>query len=259
MQKVLADAPLADVALPHPGSGDRKVSGWQRKHDAIAAAALVLFARDGYERTSVDAIAAEAGVSKRTVYSHYGDKENLFLLVLSETYDVMRDRVSDIVNRTLSDVDDVEESLTACVREIVGTISRAPERATLVRLVISEAPHFPAILDLWRNRGIVPLIAAPLARLAAAGRLAADDPSLAAEHLSALTFGQVNNKSMMGTVELTDAETDRIVTNGVRAFMRAYAPCAPAVAVAAPAAAPAAAVAAPAAVAPAAPIAPAGK
>ena len=49
------------------------------------AAALVLFARDGYERTSVDAIAAEAGVSKRTVYSHYGDKENLFLLVLRET------------------------------------------------------------------------------------------------------------------------------------------------------------------------------
>jgi hypothetical protein len=33
---------------------------------------------------------------------------------------------------------------------------------------------------------------------------------------------------MMGTVELTDAETDRIITNGVRAFMRAYAPGAPA-------------------------------
>ena len=78
----------------HSGAdGDYLVSGWQRKHDAIAAAALVLFARDGYERTSVDAIAAEAGVSKRTVYSHYGDKENLFLLVLRETYDTMRDRV----------------------------------------------------------------------------------------------------------------------------------------------------------------------
>src|SRR5215469_9351202 len=161
-------------------SGDHVVSGWQRKHDAIAAAALVLFARDGYERTSVDAIAAEAGVSKRTVYSHYGDKENLFLLVLRETYDAMRDRVRDIVDRNLGDVEDVRQALTACIREIVRTITRAPERATLVRLVISEAPHFPAILDLWRGRGIVALIAEPLAKLAAAGRLDADDPALAA-------------------------------------------------------------------------------
>ena len=111
-----------------PGAGgDYVVSGWQRKHDAIAAAALVLFARDGYERTSVDAIAAEAGVSKRTVYSHYGDKENLFLLVLRETYDTMRDpRAASIVDRNLRDVDDVRQALTACVREIVRTITPGP-------------------------------------------------------------------------------------------------------------------------------------
>src|SRR2546421_7897465 len=106
-----------------PGTdGNFLVAGWQRKHDAIGAAALVLFARDGYERTSVDAIAAEAGVSKRTVYSHYGDKENLFLLVLRETYDVMRDRVRNIVDRNLRDVDDVRQALTACVSEIVRSI-----------------------------------------------------------------------------------------------------------------------------------------
>jgi TetR/AcrR family transcriptional regulator, mexJK operon transcriptional repressor len=211
----------------HPGTGDNYlVSGWQRKHDAIAAAALVLFARDGYERTSVDAIAAEAGVSKRTVYSHYGDKENLFLLVLGETYDTMRERVGDIVDRNLRDVDDVRPALTTCIREIVRTITRAPERATLIRLLISEAPHFPAILDLWHNRGIVPLIAEPLAKLAAAGLLDADDPAQAAEHLSALTLGQVNNKSIMGTVQLTDSEAERIIVSGIAAFMRAYAPAA---------------------------------
>ena len=46
-----------------------------------------LFLRDGYARTSVDAIAAEAGVSKRTIYNHYGDKESLFLSVVSGKYD----------------------------------------------------------------------------------------------------------------------------------------------------------------------------
>jgi TetR/AcrR family transcriptional regulator, mexJK operon transcriptional repressor len=203
---------------------DRRLpaSGWQRKHNAIGAAALVLFARDGYERTSVDAIAAEAGVSKRTVYSHYGDKENLFLLVLSETYDTMRERVRDIVDRHLRDVEDVRPALTASVREIVRTITRSPERSTLARLLISEAPHFPAILDLWQNQGIVPLIAEPLAKLAAVGLLDTDDPVQAAEHLSALTFGQVNNKSMMGTIQLTDSEADRIIGSGIAVFMRAY-------------------------------------
>jgi len=199
-------------------------SSWQLKHDAIAAAALVLFARDGYERTSVDAIAAEAGVSKRTVYSHFGDKENLFLVVLRDTHDTMRERVSDILDRNLRDTDDVRAALTTCIREIVRTITRAPERATLLRLLIAEAPYFPALLDLWQNRGIVPLIAEPLAKLAASGLLDTDDAGLAAEHLSALTFGQVSNKSMMGTVELTDSEADRIVTIGIAAFLRAYAP-----------------------------------
>jgi TetR/AcrR family transcriptional regulator, mexJK operon transcriptional repressor len=204
------------------GRGDDVASGWQRKHAAIAGAALVLFARDGYERTSVDAIAAEAGVSKRTVYSHYGDKETLFLLVLRETYDGMRDRITSIVKRTLGDTDDVGPSLTTCVRETVRAITRAPERATLLRLIMAEAPHFPDVLELWRNGGIVPLLAEALAPLIAAGQLAGD-PGQAADHLYALTFGQVNSKSMMGTIELSDAVAERIVTGGVRVFLRAYA------------------------------------
>ena len=205
------------------GSGDYVTSGWQRKHNAIAGAGLVLFARDGYERTSVDAIAAEAGVSKRTVYSHFGDKETLFLLVLRETYDGMRDRISSIVKRTLADVDDVGPCLTICVRETVRAMTRAPERATLLRLIMAEAPHFPEVLELWRNGGIVPLLAEALAPLIASGQLAGD-PAQAADHLYALTFGQVNSKSMMGTLELSDAVAERIVTGGVRVFLRAYAP-----------------------------------
>jgi TetR/AcrR family transcriptional regulator, mexJK operon transcriptional repressor len=194
-----------------------------RKHEAIARAALTLFVRDGYERTSVDAIAAEAGVSKRTIYSHYGDKQSLFFSVLRDTFETLRSRFQEILDRTPWDRD-AEEALTACVREIVLLVTRTPERAALVRLVISEAPHFPSILDLWRGRGLTPLLAVPLARLAAAGRIDAADPAEAAEHLSALTLGQINNKSLMGTVQLTEAQTDRIITSGIRVFLRAYAP-----------------------------------
>ena len=48
------------------------------KRAAILEAAKQLFAREGFAGASMDQIAAEAGVSKLTVYSHFGDKEALF-------------------------------------------------------------------------------------------------------------------------------------------------------------------------------------
>ena len=50
----------------------------EAKRAAILDAAEALFVSDGYELTSVDAISARAGVSKRTVYDHFGDKLTLF-------------------------------------------------------------------------------------------------------------------------------------------------------------------------------------
>jgi TetR/AcrR family transcriptional repressor of mexJK operon len=195
----------------------------ERKHEAIARAALTLFASDGYERTSVDAIAAEAGVSKRTVYSHYGDKENLFLSVVRDTYEGMLARIGEIVDRTAWDRD-LPGALTTCVTEITRSIARAPERSTLVRLLITEAPHFPALIDLMHTRAVTPLIAAPLARLGMAGRLAIADATQAAEHLAALTFDQVNSRSLLGTLSLSDEETGRLISSGVRVFLSAYRP-----------------------------------
>src|SRR5215472_5468716 len=100
----------------------------ERKREAIARAALTLFSSDGYERTSVDAIAAEAGVSKRTVYSYYGDKENLFLSVVRDTYEGMLVRIGEIVDRVPWDRD-LTVTLTGCVTDINRSVVRSPERA----------------------------------------------------------------------------------------------------------------------------------
>lgn len=54
------------------------------KRAAILEAAKRLFPQHGYEGTSMDAVAAEAGVSKLTVYSHFGDKDSLFREALRE-------------------------------------------------------------------------------------------------------------------------------------------------------------------------------
>ena len=67
-------APL-DVTPKPAGPGRPKDPG---KRAAILEAAKQLFAREGFAGVSMDQIAAEAGVSKLTVYSHFGDKDRLF-------------------------------------------------------------------------------------------------------------------------------------------------------------------------------------
>jgi TetR/AcrR family transcriptional regulator, mexJK operon transcriptional repressor len=202
-----------------------RAGGAGPKGEAIAWAALRLFLRDGYERTSVDAIAAEAGVSKRTIYNRYGDKETLFLSVLRDTFSGLMEAFERIANAHLTDVTDVEQDLTDFARQAALTILRSPQRGRLVRLVMAEAPHFPALLREQAQAQTMSGILAPrLAGLAEAGWLEIDDPREAAEHLLALTTGQINNRSMFGAAEVSDAEVERIVSSGVRAFVRAYRP-----------------------------------
>ena len=52
------------------------------KREAIERAARAVFGRLGYARAPIDQIAAEAGVSTRTLYNHFGDKLGLFSHVL---------------------------------------------------------------------------------------------------------------------------------------------------------------------------------
>ncbi|MFL5280610.1 MAG: TetR/AcrR family transcriptional regulator, partial [Rhodopila sp.] len=53
------------------------------KHAAILAAAKQLFARQPFEQVTMEAVAAQAAVSKMTVYSHFRDKETLFEAIVT--------------------------------------------------------------------------------------------------------------------------------------------------------------------------------
>jgi TetR/AcrR family transcriptional regulator, mexJK operon transcriptional repressor len=213
-----------------PAGPGRAAGGSGPKGEAIAAAALRLFLRDGYERTSVDAIAAEAGVSKRTIYNRYGDKENLFLSVLRETYAAMMTTFRRIAEVHLHGASpaagtDVEQELIVFAREVTRQLTTAPDRIALVRLILAEAPYFPALIrQEMGSQSMHGIIAGSLARMAEAGRLDISDPAEAAEHLVALTTNQINARTLFGVVPISQAEIDRMITGGVAAFVRAYRP-----------------------------------
>ena len=57
------------------------LTGRPEKRRAILDAARRVFFSNGFAQTSVDTIAAQAGVSKQTIYNHFGDKRALFVAV----------------------------------------------------------------------------------------------------------------------------------------------------------------------------------
>ena len=59
-----------------------KAALMEQKRDAIVVAALKSFLQSGYSQASVDAMAAAAGVSVKTIYSHFENKKELFRAVI---------------------------------------------------------------------------------------------------------------------------------------------------------------------------------
>ncbi len=199
--------------------------GSPAKRAAIVRAALEVFLREGYARTSVDAIAAAAGVSKRTIYDYYGDKRQLFLSTLEETKQAQAAAFQDLLDRTLGQVDDIETALVRFGREFATEMARSAERAAVMRLTIAEAAHFPALLERTStNTAVQRALADRLAELGGQGLLDVPDPMEAAEFLGLLVTGRVNNRSWYGAMKLDDPEITRLVAGGVRIFLRAFRP-----------------------------------
>jgi AcrR family transcriptional regulator len=199
--------------------------GSPAKRAAIIRAALEVFVREGYARAGVDAIAAAAGVSKRTIYDYYGDKETLFLAAIGETTQAQNATFADLLDRTLGEVTDISAALTAFGRAFATAIARSPERAAVLRLMIAEASHFPQLIEpAPEERPVQRALADRLAALGEQGLLRVPDPLEAAEFLGLLVTGRVNHRSWYGAVRLSDAEIDRLVAGGVAVFLRAYGP-----------------------------------
>lgn len=210
---------MADVTHPD----DRKSPA---KRQAIMSAAARVFVREGFDRTSVDTVAAEAGVSKRTIYNHFHDKESLFISVIRATLGSVTAEFAEALDETIGESDDLERDFVALARRWVRLFLRE-DAAALRRLMTAEAAHHPEIFHAWVEAGArrsIGQLVRVLARLAKRGKLAITDPARAAEQLTLLITTPAQNASMFGTVRLTDSQIDDLVIPNVQMFLRAYAP-----------------------------------
>jgi AcrR family transcriptional regulator len=164
------------------------------RRDALLETAMRQFLAHGYGGTTIEVVAAEARVAKRTVYTTVGDKTDLFVAVVRR----LGDRV---VNADAPDAGDAVRDLHAFGVRLVR-LMLSDEAIGLHRLVTGEAAKFPDLAARHYENGprryigvLAGLLGAlPPERIA----VCADDHEALAEQLFTLLMGEPHRRRMFG-------------------------------------------------------------
>jgi len=193
------------------------------KAEAILAGAERAFLAGGFGAVSMDAIAREAGVSKATVYAHFGGKEALFGAVVAH----LTERRFHGFSVEALDPRDIVPSLTTIAARFLDLVL-SQEAIALNRIIIGEITRFPVLGEVFWAAGPARTrvqIEAFLRRCAELGSLAVPDPRLAAEQFIALARGEIHLRSLLRLEDPGDpAAPEAAVASTVATFLRAFAP-----------------------------------
>ena len=185
--------------------------------ERLHKAALEEFLERGFEGATMEGVARAAGISKRTLYLRYPDKQALFLAVVDEAFVRQREYVPD----PDAPLDDLEAGLVAIGRLALAH-SLDPEHVRLSRMAISEAHRFPQFARSAQSLAWSPRIRA-LKRLldhhVAQGVIEVEDVEIAAEQFLALVAGMAGRLAAFG-VERPRAVEEEHLQHGVRLFLR---------------------------------------
>ncbi|PIW55984.1 MAG: transcriptional regulator [Sphingomonadales bacterium CG12_big_fil_rev_8_21_14_0_65_65_10] len=192
----------------------------EEKRVAIVNAAARAFFDHGYAASSIEAIAAEAGVSKVTIYNQFGGKRELFTAaVVAECGKMRRSfEVPEFVEGTL------RERLTEIGEAMTAFLSR-PEMIQFDRRISAETEREPGIGKAFLAAGPYRMkmaFAEFLEAMHDAGEVAIDDIPLATEQFVSMCKGMGDLERRFGA-EPTRAEDRRRIDGAVEVFCRAYA------------------------------------
>ena len=196
------------------------------KRAAILEAAKSLFISNAFAGTSMDAIAADAGVSKLTVYSHFGDKDNLFR-------EVIRSRIQDLLPEQTYAYDPQEDIHDLLLRVALkhAHLDCNAETVGTFRAILSDCrqgnPRYGKLI--WeegttRTHGLMERL---LQQAVGAGQLDIDDVPRASVQFLTLIKGNLMMRQMFGCTECPETYVQEIETTaraGVVMFLRAYLP-----------------------------------
>lgn len=200
-------------------AGTEEATPRHGKAQLILEAAAELFCGEGFAGTSMDAVAARAGVSKATVYAHFATKALLFGAVVRHVASVYFDlppELSDLPPR---------EGLTVIARRCMDLLLN-PRVIDTYRMVVAESRRLPEVGETFFGAGPafgLDRVGGYLAEQTRRGTLAVPDPEFAAElFINMLKVGP-HSRRLWG---LPDGERlpEAVIDQAVNVMLAAFAP-----------------------------------
>ncbi|NEX21255.1 TetR/AcrR family transcriptional regulator [Thiorhodococcus mannitoliphagus] len=205
---------------PSPPRSGRGRPRSEAKRAAIMQAAARLFLEQGPQAISMDRVAAVAGVSKRTVYAHFGSKEGLF-----EACTRWQSRTRRLEGALLQVDEDARTALFRTIRRLMQLVLD-PAVIAMCRVVQYEATEHPEVAAQFFENGprqSHAVIVALLEALRARGDLRIDELDTAAWQLINLSFGTFRMRLMLNLIDcVPEAELDAHLRRTTDDFLRLY-------------------------------------
>lgn len=191
------------------------------KNEAILDAASAVLFEKGLA-APLDEIARRAGVSKQTIYNHYGSKAELVRALIERR----AKQVAAPLEAPLAEAFP-HEALACFARQLLETVV-LDRSVAMFRLLIQGAPTTPEIAKSAFEASIRDgrkRLAEFLGRETRAGRLAVADPYEAASFFTGMVIAHHQIQALFGLPsDLTPPRIDRIAREAARRFLRAYTP-----------------------------------
>lgn len=189
------------------------------KQERIMRAALKVFSEAGYSGASMDEIAAQAELTKPTLYHHFPSKNALFQAMMSAQRDLI------LLTVDTAPGNDLVDHLHGFAWDYARTVMR-PEFLALARLTIGEAHRFPDFGREYQASGPEKVLAGLMGLMDAQrkrGRLSFEDTELAAEDFWGLILSAPRNRALHEPdADISRTTLARYIDNGIRTFLRAY-------------------------------------
>lgn len=197
-----------------------------RSRAAAVDAARTLFLRQGYAATTMAEIAQLAGLTKRTLYNNYGDKEALFTGIIADVIGYAEKFSRGLEEQFTAEIgaEDICGTLEDLGRRLALSIVR-PEVVALRRLLVGEARAFPDLAREYYECApgrVIETLAAGFERLAELGVLRVSDSRCAAAQFAYLVAGESLDRAMLvGTIPAQD-HVIATARAGVETFLARY-------------------------------------